>query len=398
MKNISIIIIILCIIGCAGTKGKKRTVKDSRHKSEFSAYSQHWNTGEDSLNLFLHMRLPLKQFVFRKSSDHFYSNITYTLVISNAEKNTQVYRESWNEKVIQPYYEDTRNPDNYFTTERNITLIPGHYKLFLNVQDEDSRINWQLNKEFELEPIHILGPPLTFIKNEDLQKIVAANIIEDTDTIWLRTQVYLQDSVLDKIEYKISRKTTIIDSGIVNIMGAGINNLYYLPIPLNKAKQGLHKITLSFKGIEHSIKINYGIARAIYWTEELDELVGVMQYIFLDHSEYKKLKELDISSQWDYIYEYWKERDPSPKTSKNELLIQLNERVNFVNKNFSILRPGWKTDRGRIYIVYGRPQYIDESYRDEMGYTYQKWGYPSGKQFIFIDRNMSGNYSLYQEI
>ena len=108
--------------------------------------------------------------------------------------------------------------------------------------------------------------------------------------------------------------------------------------------------------------------------------------------------DLDISSQWDYIYEYWKEKDPSPKTSKNELLIQLNERVNFVNKNFSMIKPGWQTDRGRVYIVYGRPQFIDESYRDEMGHTFQKWRYPSGKQFIFIDRNMSGDYSLYQEM
>ena len=344
------------------------------------------------------MELALNQFVFRKRFNHFYSGITFTLILFDTEKKSQVYRKSWFEEIIQPYYEETRNSDNYFTTEQIITLKPGVYNLFLNVQDEDSRMNWQLNEAFELEPIHILGPPLSFTKNEDLQKVVAVNIIEETDTIWLRSQVYLQESVLDKIEYKISRKTTIIDSGIVNVMGTGINNLYYLPIPVNKTKHGLDKITLRFKDIEHSIKINYGIAREIYWTEELDELVGVMQYILLDHSEYKKLMDLDISSQWDYIYEYWKERDPSPKTSKNELLIQLNERVNFVNKNFSILQTGWKTDRGRVYIVYGRPQYIDESYRDEMGYTYQKWGYPSGKQFIFIDRNMSGDYLLYQEM
>ena len=239
MKKISIIFIILCLIGCAGIKGKKWPVKDSRYKSEISAYSQHWNTGEDSLNLFLHMRLPLKKIVFRKSHDHFYSNITYTLVISHAKKNVQVYRKSWNEKVIQPYYEDTRNPDNYFTTERNITLFPGHYKLFLNVQDEDSRQNWQLNEEYELERVGVLGPVLLFLNNSESQKTLAVNIVEEIDTLWIRTQVNLQverkirtigkgddEFEIDSdIQYAVTRKETIIDSGIVNVSGTGIKVL-----------------------------------------------------------------------------------------------------------------------------------------------------------------------------
>ena len=129
----------------------------------------------------------------------------------------------------------------------------------------------------------------------------------------------------------------------------------------------------------------------------MDEVVGVMQYI-LPYSEYKKLKNMDESFQWDYIHEYWKEKNPTPKTDENELISQLNNRVRYVNKNFSILMQGWRSDRGRIYIIYGPPQYVDESYQDQMGYTYQKWVYPSGKQFIFIDRSLSGDYSLYREI
>ncbi len=411
MKKISTIFLILCIIGCAGTKGKKRTVKDSRHKSEISAYSQHWNTGEDSLNLFLHMRLPLKQFVFRKSSDHFYSNITYTLVISHAEKNTQVYRESWDEKVIQPYYEDTRNPDHFFTTERNISLITGHYKIFLNVQDEDSRQNWQLNEEYELEKVGVLGPALLFLNNAESQKTLAVNIMEKIDTLWIRTQVNPPaDRIIrtigegddefeidSDIQYTITRKETIIDSGMVNVAGTGTNHLYYLPIPMIQNKRGWYEITLSCQDEKQTASFHYGAKGKMYWTDDVDEVVGVMQYI-LPYSEYKKLKNMDESFQWDYIHEYCKEKDPTPKTDENELISQLNNRVRYVNKNFSILMQGWQSDRGRIYIIYGSPQYIDESYEDQMGYTYQKWVYPSGKQFIFIDRSLSGDYSLYREI
>ena len=112
-------------------------------------YKQFWNLTENVSNLFLHVELPINQFVFTKDVDHFYSNLIYTLTIYNIESNIQVYRQSWNEKVTQLYYEQTRDSKNNFSTERNIQLNFGKYKLFLNVQDEDSKKNWKLNEEFQ---------------------------------------------------------------------------------------------------------------------------------------------------------------------------------------------------------------------------------------------------------
>ena len=407
MKKISIIIV-LYIIGCAGNQGNKRAGIDTQKKSKINIYSQHWNISEDSLNLFLHFELPLNHFVFKKSPENFYSDINFTLVISDTEQNTQMYRESWNEKVTQTYYSDTRNPEKYFTTERNIALIPGNFKVFLNIQDADSRRNWQINKEYKLERIGALGPSLLFINdgfnilyedqnNVESQKSFAVVIREKIDTLWLRTQVYLVDSLSNQIDFSVIYKETVIDSGLINITGIGINYLYYLPIPMIQHKRGRYEITLSFQGEKQTVSFSYRIKGKRYWTDDLDEVVGVMQYMHIAHSDYKKLQDMDESSQWNYIDEYWKEKDPSPETEGNELLIQLNNRVEFVNKKFSIIIPGWKSDRGRIYIIYGKPKY-DESYQDQMGYTYQKWVYSSGKQFIFIDRSMSGDYSLFREM
>ena len=404
------IIIILCIIGCAGTQGKKRAVKDFRKKDEINVYSQHWNISEDSLNLFLYFELPLNHLVFKKSQDHFDSDIAFTLVISDAGQNTQIYREHWNKKITQSFYEDTRNPEHYFTTERNISLIPGDYTFFLNIQDQDNRKSWKINKEYKLDRVDMIGPALLFVNNVESQKTFAVSIMDKTDTLWIRTQVNLQPErvistmgedefkIDSYIQYTITKEKTIIDSGIISVIGAGKNNLYYLPIPMIQHKRGWYEITLSFQGKKQTIAFHYGIKGKRYWTDDVDELVGVMQYILPTHSEYKKLKDMDKPSQWDYIHEYWEEKDPSPGTETNELLLQLSARVKFVNKNFSIFMNGWQSDRGRIYIIYGPPQYVDKSYQDQMGYKYQKWVYPSGKQFLFIDRSMSGDYSLYREV
>ena len=165
MKKINLLIIFLIVFSCAGYKKKGSQTINFKKKYGMNIYKQYWNISKDSLNLFLHMELPLNQFVFLKDSNFFYSDLIFTLVISDIEKNIQVDRKSWHEKITQPFHDDTRNPDNYFITERNILLSPGKYKLFLNVQDKWSRTNWRLDEEYELKYVQHIGPILPFANN-----------------------------------------------------------------------------------------------------------------------------------------------------------------------------------------------------------------------------------------
>jgi GWxTD domain-containing protein len=408
--NITYIIIAMMILSCAGISKKNRSSK-IKNESKINVNTQHWNTTEDSLNFYVHFSIPLNNFVFKKQIDHFSSEIIFTLVLSDAENKTQIHRESWREKISEPYYENTRDPDNYLKTEKNIALLPGTYKLFLNVQDEDSRKNWKITKKIKLDRVNYIGPSLLFVK-EDGGKMNQINfLIQKQDTIWLRTQVNfpqndsLDGSVIEEItpvegnkniEYFVIHNETIIDSGEVIITNAGIQNIYYLPIPITQHKSGIYKIELRYLEETQTTSFHYGFKTKNYWTDEIDEVIGVMRYV-LPYSEYKQLKGKDDSEKWEAINTYWKEKDPTPETTENELLSELNDRVKFSNKNFSILMHGWRSDRGRIYIIYGEPQMVDESYRDNRGYNYQKWVYANGKEFLFIDRTMSGDYTLYQE-
>ena len=394
IKKISYIFFIVLIVSCAAVNKNKST--DKKQPSEISIYTQQWNTGADSLNLYMHIFMPINHVVFTKQKDHFMSEVAFTLVISDNEENRQLFRETWKEKITELYYDNTRNPDNYFKTERNITLLSGKYKLFLNVQDADSRKNWKVTKEIELERVNQLSPSLLFINNKDGQLKQVVTIAEKTDTIWLRTQVNFQGESRPDISYLVTRDESVVDSGNVIITDTSIGNLYYLPIPLNQHKRGKYEIELRFMDDVQKTSFLYGIKTKNYWTDDIDEVVNVMRYI-LTHSEYKMLKKKSDSDRWDTINVYWKGKDPSTNTPENELLLELNERVRFSNKNFSILMHGWRSDRGRIYIIYGEPQLVDDAYKDNMGYHYQKWIYPNGKEFIFIDRTMSGDYTLHQE-
>jgi len=60
-----------------------------------------------------------------------------------------------------------------------------------------------------------------------------------------------------------------------------------------------------------------------------------------------------------FIEQFWLRRDPTPGTPENEFKQEHYRRIAYANEHFSTGIPGWKTDRGRIYIIYGPPDEID---------------------------------------
>ena len=56
-----------------------------------------------------------------------------------------------------------------------------------------------------------------------------------------------------------------------------------------------------------------------------------------------------------FIEQFWLRRDPTPGTPENEFKEEHYRRIAYANEHFSAGIPGWKTDRGRIYITYGPP-------------------------------------------
>jgi GWxTD domain-containing protein len=114
-----------------------------------------------------------------------------------------------------------------------------------------------------------------------------------------------------------------------------------------------------------------------------------------------------------FIEQFWLRRDPSPDTEENEFKEEHYRRIAYANEHFASGIPGWKTDRGRIYITYGPPDEIDDhssggSYErppEEGGgetstFPFQQWRYRYiegvGTNVIieFVDPTMSGEFHM----
>jgi GWxTD domain-containing protein len=68
----------------------------------------------------------------------------------------------------------------------------------------------------------------------------------------------------------------------------------------------------------------------------------------------------DKESRKEFIDDFWAKRDPDPETEANEFKEEFLRRIKYANERFKEGPPGWKTDRGRIYIYLGHPDKIEE--------------------------------------
>jgi GWxTD domain-containing protein len=142
----------------------------------------------------------------------------------------------------------------------------------------------------------------------------------------------------------------------------------------------------------------------------LDEDV---RYIITDE-EKTAFKQLSNDEERDnFIEAFWARRDPTPDTVENEYKEEHYARIAYANEHFAAGIPGWKSERGRIYIMYGKPDEIDShpsggSYnrpQEEGGgetstYPFEDWRYRYlegvGQEIIieFVDTCMCGDYHM----
>jgi GWxTD domain-containing protein len=122
-------------------------------------------------------------------------------------------------------------------------------------------------------------------------------------------------------------------------------------------------------------------------------------YIISDDERraFRRLQTDDEREQ--FISQFWLRRDPTPGTPENEFKVEHYRRIAFANDNFTAGIPGWKTDRGMVYMRYGPPDAIDSHAATPSTYPYQIWRYadPGGfgpTEFEFVDPTMTGRYHL----
>jgi GWxTD domain-containing protein len=136
-------------------------------------------------------------------------------------------------------------------------------------------------------------------------------------------------------------------------------------------------------------------------------------YIITDE-ERKAFKKLATDEEREqFIESFWRRRDPDPDTEENEYRELYYERIAYANEHYSSGAPGWKTDRGRIYIKFGKPDEVESHPNGGLyerpayhgggsttTYPFEIWfyrylpGVGSGIEIEFVDPTGSGEFRI----
>jgi len=130
---------------------------------------------------------------------------------------------------------------------------------------------------------------------------------------------------------------------------------------------------------------------------ELNNYYGPLRTI-ATKEENQVFDQLDTEGKKSFLVEFWKRRDSNPNTPGNEYKAEFLERVEEANELFSTARTeGWKTDRGKVILRYGKPSQVERFPGSASGNAYEIWHYyeiQGGVIFVFVDKVGVKQYEL----
>jgi GWxTD domain-containing protein len=174
-----------------------------------------------------------------------------------------------------------------------------------------------------------------------------------------------------------------------------------LLIPLNAERFPLRPMTITLTlrqgdlttTIEHPFKMIW--PEMPFSLHDIDLALDALRHITRE-AELDSLQSGTRDERLKHLEEFWKAKDRTPETTYNEMMVEYYRRVDYTMRMFNSMRgfDGYKSDRGRIYILHGPPTRSERTLDPTAGYK-EVWIYESkNKKFTFVDQSKSGNYTL----
>jgi GWxTD domain-containing protein len=135
--------------------------------------------------------------------------------------------------------------------------------------------------------------------------------------------------------------------------------------------------------------------------EELDEAFAPLFYVAEPSDDLDGYEgALSVEARRRYLTDFWQRRDPDPATARNEAREAFYAAVAYANEHYRERgragRPGWRTDRGRVYARYGAPDEILQRLSSGKAPPYEVWRYTTQRNsyFVFADRTRLDSHVL----
>ncbi|MBD3371019.1 GWxTD domain-containing protein [Candidatus Fermentibacteria bacterium] len=193
---------------------------------------------------------------------------------------------------------------------------------------------------------------------------------------------------------------TVFAEGWMTRTGEGSNLIFEASVPVEGLDEGDYEVLTAAVAEEDPVASSSTRLNVLpswdVWGKEVDETTTLIRPI-AKNSDLDRLQDAETRTERQAIMaEFWKRRDPTPLTQENEYLQLYLRRLRFTENRYGVLGTrGVNTDRGRVYLLLGQPDILEDRPMEYGTLPYQVWTYftPS-LTVVFVDYSGYGLYEL----
>jgi GWxTD domain-containing protein len=351
---------------------------------------------------------------FVKTEEGFLASADVLVVLTDSKKR-QIAGDTYRVRLSTPKYSETTSVDSCVTRTMSFKAEPGDFGMEMAMFDRDSRRKSAVEAKIRIPSAEDL-PALSDViflsagggggasRWRGLRPNVRRTYDTSAEEVRFYYEVYHEDpadSVIVDIDVLDASETVVYEASEGSV-GTG-TSAHVDSIPSGDLANGPYVLRIAMVGTDgkrrHERLKEFEIfTESSYFGRDAEAAADLLAYIASQGliDAYVDASPQDRKRIWK---QFWREKDPTPGTPRNEFYEEHVKRFRYANEKFKAsMTEGWRTDRGRIYILHGEPDEI-ENYPTEVGRNPMEiWYYFSrGRRFVFVDETGFGDYVLVTE-
>ncbi len=320
----------------------------------------------------------------------------------------RLYGDSWEQRLLVRDYATTVAQRNQLVVTREFLVPPATYSARVSVRDLRALEAAEVHDKIEVRdlarvPVGFADLELGVVDSAGAFTPVPSRAFGfDSGELAARTVLVDRRPGPWPREYRFHWRVQDASGGTTSQGDTAVSAVRSAdPLILRPARSGLFIGDYSLEVEMHEGKTSWRTSRSFEVEEsgpprgrEFDELLEALTYI-ADGSEVDPMRGLSPEAQAERWEAFWRRRDPTPETVRNEYQIEFFRRLRHATQHFLGFGPGWRSDMGRAYIRYGPPDQIEQRQATGSQPGLEIWYYNQPyRRLVFGDREGFGRYSL----
>lgn len=402
---------------------EQRGIDEPRFDFDFAAFRS--ETNQDAVSLEIYYKIFNDGLQYFKQDDKFVGSYEINMVVLGTDK-SQVTGYSRERKYRVDSYRETRNSTSYLINQIMLEVPKGRFKVVCKLIDKLSGKVSSLERDLSVERLFrnkIDMSDIEFVRTvQDAEEsesgfdkgekkivpIVSRSFSGEQDKASFYAELYYDDPEPKEviIKYRVvgSRSKPVYKDEFTLTLDKPVTRLIK-EIPTEEFVPDEYEIAFELK--EKRKKKKWAERKAKFKVEwsiralvknDYETAVEQLKYIASkdEMKELKGLKKAGLVERETAFEAFWKAHDKYAETPENETRALYYSRVRHADQNFSVVNQrGWRTDRGRIYIIFGEPDNVERYPFELHSVPYQVWYYYRlSRTFVFEDTHLTGDYHL----